>query len=336
MSDEVESEEMASSLPPFSMVATGFDTEENARSLLGVINAFLLEISRYIDLSSLDGVTVAYDYDHALAALDRGVDLGSRLTASSGITQGIAMTPAVIRDGVIKSHIVLNANFITPLLDQDSEYFQHAIHVLAHESAHVQVNAAFDSSFPGMTLRHRFSALLENLRWQVVDACWQEYAACHLSAGIGEDQTRNYTINLLSFFEVSRSQIRESYESYLANREGSDAGWTFVRDVVGAYGNLLKYASYCLGNLDGLNMSWRSISELNDAICGSWFEVHMDRLSSILNEIMASFGSWESLDLFWEIGDLALEMLYESGVLLRDAGDNGVSFDFNSYLIRSL
>ena len=48
-----------------------FETEEAAILLGNILRSILFELSRYIDLERLNGVTVAYDYAVALAELDQ-------------------------------------------------------------------------------------------------------------------------------------------------------------------------------------------------------------------------------------------------------------------------
>lgn len=119
-----------------------------------------------------DGVTVAYDYDAALAELDRGVE-GLRTLARSNDDQlvGVAMSPAVPRDGKVKVHLVFSGAYIesidaTPEQD-DAEVqsgMQQAIHLIAHECAHVQVTTEKDEAFPGTILRKQVSSYEEQLR----------------------------------------------------------------------------------------------------------------------------------------------------------------------------
>jgi hypothetical protein len=52
----------------------GFADESGARAFGETLGTFARVISRYIDLSNLDGITVAFDYPAALAELDRGYE----------------------------------------------------------------------------------------------------------------------------------------------------------------------------------------------------------------------------------------------------------------------
>ena len=58
------------------------------------------------------------------------------------------MTPAVIRDGKIKSHMLFNAGVLLPLEDEQHEFYEQALHTLAHECAHVEVTERFNAAFP--------------------------------------------------------------------------------------------------------------------------------------------------------------------------------------------
>jgi len=123
-----------------------FDTEERARQFGNLIAMYVRELSRHIDLSSLDGITVAGDYNQALLDLDRGYVTSHKLTPSEELSFGVAMTPAVIRDGKVKSHIVINAGVVLPLENTNHEAFKLAFHTLAHECAHVEVTQRFPAS----------------------------------------------------------------------------------------------------------------------------------------------------------------------------------------------
>jgi hypothetical protein len=47
-----------------------------------------------------------------------------KLTPSEGIVLGVAMAPAVTRDGKIKSHMLFNAGVLLPLEDERNEFYK--------------------------------------------------------------------------------------------------------------------------------------------------------------------------------------------------------------------
>ena len=204
-------------------------------------------LSRIFDLGGLDDVTVAYDYAQALLELDVGHATNHQLKPSSGDVVGIAMTPTVLRDGVLKSHIVLNAAFIESLDTPDSEGYPHSLHILAHECAHVETSGRFDAAFPG-TLR-RLSVQNSRIahRWNTFLACWDEYSATRLSAGIGNDPTDDYENTFITTVCETRLRANALIAAYRSHGNVDQ----ILEEIYGAYGDLLKFSAYHLGNLDG-------------------------------------------------------------------------------------
>jgi hypothetical protein len=89
----------------------GYD-EELARKVAGTVHTIISQLSRFMPLGSLDGVTIATDYASALRGLDRGSAPPMRTleaTLDNQLGTGIAMAPLVLRDGVVKTHLVLAA-----------------------------------------------------------------------------------------------------------------------------------------------------------------------------------------------------------------------------------
>ena len=193
-----------------------FPDEDYAKEAMYKLHSVLSVISQSIDLTNLDGVTVAFDYDEALADLDRGYETTYTLTATKGVAIGVAMAPTVIRDGVIKTHLVLNANYALSILEgpgEETEYFWQSLHLIAHECAHVEVTAAFDKSFPGFLLQKTHSNILDNMRWQVILATWDEYAVCRIAGSIGDDPVEGYLETLVKVLGDTRGQWRSIWEA---------------------------------------------------------------------------------------------------------------------------
>jgi hypothetical protein len=100
----------------------GFADAKHAEGFGRVIAYTVGSISRFIDLQRLDGITVAFDYDDALAQLDRGYRATTPLTRTSNDQiLGVAMAPAVLREGQVKAHLVFSASFVLPLENEDDE-----------------------------------------------------------------------------------------------------------------------------------------------------------------------------------------------------------------------
>ena len=290
----------------------GFNSEERARNLGILVGACVREFSRVFDLGTLDGVTVAYDYTQALLDLDRGYATSFKLMPSEGRTAGIAMTPSVLRKGVLKSHILLDAGYMAALEDPASERFRLALHTIAHECTHVEITHKFNTAFPGVLLHQAFD-VRSAYRSDITLACWDEYAATRLSAGYGEALTDWYEQTFLAHLADARESANESIKAF---RLHGNVDRVLI-DVHTAYGGLLKYAAYLLGDLDGRDASILNRAAVAQALAGHWFEPFFARLHSACRGIAADYGRWTDQATFEVIGDLAEELLGFGGVHMQ-------------------
>lgn len=307
----------------FPLSVRGFDSESHAMEFGQLLGAYVGEFSRYIDLSQLDGVTVAFDYSQALLDLDRGCASSQRLAPSAGDTVGIAMTPSVIRAGQVKSHIVLNAGYVRSLENSDDEHYGFAVHTLAHECAHVEVTHRFNTSFPGVLLQRSYPDLQANFRWQTIFACWDEYAATLISAKYGTPNTVGYEDTFISALETTRSRVSDLIRAYRLHGDVV----RILQEVYGAMGNVLKFSAYHLGNLAGLDITWTDMPRTTEALDGHWFRSYFLRLDEACRTIGSSYGRWVDESAFHVIGDLVDELVADAGLYVTKNVDGGLYVD---------
>lgn len=296
-----------------------FANEQEARKLGELSGAVVKELGKYIDLGTLDGITIAFDYDEALKSLDRGVDTQSELGATKEWAQGVAMTPVVLRDGEIKSHILMNAGVACWLLEEaDTQNFSEAFHTFAHECAHVEINAAFDRCFPNQLLRKKYDTWYESLRGETIAATWDEYAATRICAGFGADPTDNYETIFLNILQESGPNVRTAILKYRIDGNVDE----LVVQAQMNIGNLFKMASYLLGTADGFGRSLEAdLPRSWQALDGHWFEPFAHELHEAFRQIWEAFGKWESYDSFEQIADIWLRVLKDRGLVLEPQPD---------------
>lgn len=307
----------------FTVTLRGFDTEEGATEFGYLVGAYIRELSRDIDLSGLDGITIAVDYSQALLDLDRGYETSHRLTPSDEFAIGVAMTPSVIRDGKIKSHIVLDARFVIALVEDGGENFSHALHMLAHECAHVEVTQRFDAAFPGMLLQGMHENAHDVLRWQIIFACWDEYAATLISAPYGQDPTAAYEETFIQLLGEIRRKANELIKAYRLHSDHERV----MGEVYGAYGNLMKFACYHLGNMAGRGLSLHDLPVTQRALEGHWFAPYFDRLNAVCKQIAGEYGEWGDKSAFEAIGDIADEIVVEGGLIVSHLDEDSLYVD---------
>lgn len=311
------------SFPPtapngFSVSALGIDSEERATKLAQLIGRYVYELSRYVDLSQLDGVTIATDYNQALLNLDRGFVSSHKLTPTDNFAIGIAMTPTVIRNGSVKSHIVLHSGLAVALETPENEHYRTALHTLAHECAHVEITHQFNSTFPGMLLQKVHSNAHEDFRWQVILTCWDEYAATRKSALIGYDPTSNYEETFLTLLKEARQKANDCIKAYRLHRDIKK----ILSEIYEIYGSLLKFAAYHLGNMDGRGITVHDLPKTMEALNEHGFSTNFDRLHVLCKCIFDDYGKWNDKSHFEAIGDFVNEIIAEAGLKISQL-ENG-------------
>ncbi|SCK11151.1 hypothetical protein VAR608DRAFT_0545 [Variovorax sp. HW608] len=301
----------------FMVSARAFASEEQARSLAGAVGESVRLLSCNFDLSGLDGVTVAYDYPQALLDLDRGYQSKHQLTSSDGLAVGVAMTPSVLRAGALKSHIVFNAAFVAGIEDAKHENYRFALHLIAHECAHAEITRKFDAAFPGVLLRQSHADSRTHYRWDCILACWDEYAATRLSAEFGEDPTDGYERTFLGHLAQARNVANDRIKAYRIHHKLDQV----LAEVYSEYGNLLKFAAYHLGNLDGHGVDPGDRPETAAALREHWFAPYFELLHTRCRAIAEGYGRWNDMRSFDLIGDLLEDVLAAGGLHFSQTPD---------------
>ncbi|WP_313198116.1 hypothetical protein [Rhizobium sp.] len=316
---EVEPEDPSEASPSTFPETTNFSMhgmeEAEARKIAYNLAEMFREIGRRIDISNLDGITIAWDYDKALAELDRGYQSVHVLTRTTDVGTGVAMTPSVLRDGTLKSHILFHAHVANFVQSEDVEDIKFVLHTIAHECAHVEITAAYDKCFPGELLRATHATLLHAYHEQVFSACWDEYAATRISGTIGYDPMPGYEETFISVLEQIDDKVAELVKGFHGRTpEETDA---FVGSVFGAYGTLLKFGCYYLGTLASVGRKGDPGEKILEALAGSWLRPYFFRIEDLCSELFETFGRWSDKDGFEAIGNLIEEIVEDRSMTIH-------------------
>jgi hypothetical protein len=291
-----------------------FDTEKHAKEFSDLVGACVREMSRRIDLSTLDGITIAGDYNQALLDLDRGYETKHKLTPSEEVAFGVAMTPAVLRDGKLKSHMLFRAEALLPLEDVNHSGFQTALHLLAHECAHVEVTHFFDAAFPNVLLRSSVTSLHAQARFDTTKACWDEFMVCAIAAPYGADPTTGYEETFIAALEEARPKANRLIRAFRIHQNVEQ----IMREVYGVYGDLMKFACYHLGNMAGRGLTVDDLPSTKSALGNHWFKPHFERLDAACKGIAEEYGRWPDRSRFEVIGDIVDDVVRERGLIASE------------------
>jgi hypothetical protein len=296
----------------------GFASADDAKAAGDRVARAIDEISKELGLSlaGLEGVTVAFDYDAALAQLDRGFDGSSPLTRTNDeIGDGCAMAPLVERNGQVMTHLVFNA-FIVPLIDSPQSGVS-GKYIVAHELSHVHEHYFRDRLLPNILLKVKIAKADDAVLFDVADTCWGEYAACLFSAPIHPEQTKLYEMPLIDLLGKAKNEIIEAKKEWLVNHEVGKL-WQRAGTIVLS---LLKYFSYLLGHAAGLGKPAHELASGAWALLGSnvWLLPWIKKLDEALGAMMETFEEWKSLEVFAPLQQIARGLLADCGMTLSDS-----------------
>ncbi len=315
-SDTPRQEVPASTLPQLQVTVQGITNQCGAECLGQQMFHILREVGEYIDISTLDGVTIAVDYDEALRDLDRGVEgLPPESRTNDQDLAGVGKSVVVMRGDAVKTHIVLSAGPVCPIVlegaDRDEEDFRTAIAIIAHECAHVEENAFREDQFPGIHFRPPTGHFIRDHEQHFAEACWGEYAVCRLSAGFAVNEEARFRDNLALRLKDCRSRARDAIRSYRLHgnvvRVFQEVGIVILEP--------LRIASYLFGHLDGMNDSGtlcEVASELSTE--DHAFVTAIGRLVEQLRGLWDTRGDWPSYDALIDVGAVGFRLFEEFGV----------------------
>ncbi len=324
LSPEEEFRNRPSTLPDIGVDLSFFAMEEDAKTVGSAVNGWLQIFGKIMDLQRLSQVLVTFKYEEALATLDRGVKTAGVLTPTNDeIALGIAMTPAVLRNGEPKSVMILNAQYMIAFARvemPDTEPIRKSmIYTLAHECGHVHDLEMQVRAFPNRILSTQLP-YREVLLYGITSSCWEEYIASRLSAFMGDESTlTGYEDTFCSALKTAKPRADALIRQY---RMHGDVG-QIAREVSEIYRRLVTYASYMLGHVDGttgnIEESVPNALKCLDEIPP--FKPLFDRLVMELRKMYASYGEWQDLTIYDAMNDFAYELIKWAGLDIQAAGD---------------
>lgn len=327
--EQEEQELPTCTVPPCQLNFLGFsDNKEWNDRFIQNFQGVLFTCGRYMDLSLLDGVTVGFDYDAALASVDLGYksSVAKQYTNEGGLI-GVAKVLRVKREGSIKVHAVFDAKLVGALAKQDAIFWP-AVNIVAHELAHVAVIAWFQAHSPGVMLAPYQGDWATASMREVAHTIWEEYAACRLSAAFtqGDVVLATYADSTELAVANAMSNAREAIKAF---RIHGDVDRLLV-ETTGRVANPLKMAAYLMGHTDGLKEDFDADDHL-PATRASEFWPFLPGLLSALRAAWDERHSWNGMEGVDGIVQVVQQALQTAGVILTlDATGSHVHAPFSA------
>jgi hypothetical protein len=162
------------------------------------------ETIQHLDLSLLDGVTVAADFEECVRTFDKGYVSNEIETMRETIVGKMLI---LLRLGEIRGHVVLPAYVAVDLLDKDCADYMMSKYTFIHECAHVHELGNRVKTMGEQVLNYPIAQSLAT----ALQVSWNEYAVCRLAASSYPDLIgrfrRGCTLRFLIYW-VLRPEFR--------------------------------------------------------------------------------------------------------------------------------
>ena len=203
-----------------------FASKDQAESIANHVRVSLVELGQIIDLSALDGVTIATDYRDAVSKIDLGHTKGDHpVPTEEDFGSGAAMTISVERNGEYKSHIVLSTLAVSGFDTENEAIYRDSFCTVVHECAHVEINAKLLSAFPEFLTPERYGNSFEQIKWGHVLPCWNEFAASWITSNVAGSHSLSGNEEI--FLEVLQKARPSAISKIKAYRSHGDL-WRIV------------------------------------------------------------------------------------------------------------
>jgi len=288
------------------------------------IKALVSILSQALPLERLDGITMARDYPAAVGALDRGLHTENQLVpVTPEIGVGISQTVTIVRSGRLMCRIIVSDSVAHDLLSHDPERVGWAVHVLAHELAHVGMIGTVERVLPGSTLAHPDSLLDRNLS-AILYPGLIVHVASHIAAGFGHpeaiaDMLRGFLAQSIKYMAT---RVPHERQAYLRHRDID----RLVSVAFPAVRHVLILAAQLLGHCTAARLSPAGDSHaLSDVLdrenLTNWFKTYESDLERFRNRL----GQWDSFDEFVAFNIHVERLLWHIGIVpSEDSGQVGI------------
>lgn len=216
-----------------------------AKEYADILQTVISALARELPLQSLDAITIAAHYDHALATLDRGDPaLPPASSGALGYGIGIAKPVTVICDGQPKTHLVVAASLAEGWASRDPALRASSLHTLVAMLAGIAEAALYAD---GHAVRFTPDAIGRELHLAVARTP-SGYWSAKRAAFVDPDQGESYAQLVIDSFDYAEDEI-VTERARMADSSDIDAATARAIKCLTA---VLSHAADWLGHRDGL------------------------------------------------------------------------------------
>jgi hypothetical protein len=304
--------------PPWMIHFLGCADEPTAKKIGETVSGVVAELAQVIPLNRIDGITFAQDYPAALRDLDRGFGNVRPLTTTDeeGVV-GIAMSPLVLRNGVVKAHIVMRGDLGLAMIGEDEYWRSISYQMLVHELAEVSCTEIFDTALPGILLKP-LTNYFDAYRFECLNFAWSSYFSARMSASLARDSGKILSDVTIAALDRAGRDIPDLRYAY---RFDGDVP-KLLNGTLKHIKVILSHAARLIGHFDSLSTSpFDEEGALKAALERRGLRQWFDTYQADLRKLWDRLGRWESFDEFLALGGHAERILWQFGMVLWQSED---------------
>lgn len=314
----------ASTITPVKSFPVNFSDDVAPEVVSGVAQAvseIVVEYMTIAPLQRLDGITFANDLQSAIHKLN---DNYTTTTLTEAIDEGYAEGPLVVRDGIVKAHIVMRIELARAIASDDAIAAAVAVHLLVHELAAVTFIDHLEFAFPGI-LAERFPDQHTASLFLGVLPAIRRYFSARASAEFAgpqyEPDMREYFLRVIQY---SRETMQREVADYLQTKNMSSLFAAAVKSVT----RILCCTSSWLGYKASLNLPIFGTGDaleakLVEAGLMSWLKV----FEADLQRIWERRGVWQTRSELFGMMCHVERLLWTMGIFPSKQPDGGIYVD---------
>lgn len=285
--------------------------QATAERIAAALNAVTENIVPIMSLDRLDGITFSGDYAVSLRNLDRGFPASVPLQPTNeGYGVGVAMAPLVMRDGTIKTHIVMEGWLGHSLISEDEATWRLALHTVVCQLAHAASAQILDESLPGVLLK-RFDDRYDSFLYGAIHSAWTGYFSARASAVFCPEGGRPQEELLLAVLKRAQNDIPAAR---LAYRYDGDLD-KLLSVAMLRIEEVLKFSGTVLGHSDGLEQSVLADRTLATALKDAGLHDWIVLFDSELSRLWDRRGQWASFHEFLELNRHVERLMWQYGLI---------------------
>jgi len=278
----------------------GFSSHDDGHRIAGKTVECLQQLSCVLDLTSLEGLTIAHDYEDALIHMD---DIFSPPPlVLIGDDEGDSGAVLATRpDGAVRRHIVMRMTALAGLSGSSAGAFENAVGALARQCARVDASACFDRAFPGFIFLPLPQDHAEARRRATFFSCWEAFSTAWFSAPFTRNQSKWIETQFLDTLTITRLRAAEALGAGFMRTDPNTA----LLEVHSYYRMLMRDCAAHLGNIVGQQLTIANFPRSYETLEAHWFRDAYTDMDMLLRQIASQLGRWPNLELFEQLADIA-------------------------------